>query len=104
MADGLLSDSVAAILPTRDGFLWVGTSAGLVRFDGVKFTPLTLSSFSTNSPVSVTALCEDTDGSLWIGTLQDGLFVLKAGQVSHFTPAQGLLDASVTSLDADKSD
>jgi ligand-binding sensor domain-containing protein/signal transduction histidine kinase len=103
-ADGLPADSVAAILPTRDGFLWVGTSAGLVRFDGVKFTPLTLTSFSTNSPVSVTALCEDTDGSLWIGTLQDGLFVLKAGQVSHFSPAQGLLDESVTSLDADKSD
>jgi ligand-binding sensor domain-containing protein/signal transduction histidine kinase len=90
-------------MQTRDGFLWVGTSAGLVRFDGVKFTPLPLSTNSTNSPVSITSLCEDTGGSLWIGTLQDGLFELKAGRISHFTPNQGLLDESVTSLDADKS-
>ena len=103
LADGLPSDSVAAILQTRGGFLWVGTSAGLVRFDGIKFTPLPLTAFPTNSPVSVTSLCEDTGGSLWIGTLQDGLFELKTGQVSHFTLSQGLLDDSVTSLDADKS-
>ena len=103
VADGLPADSVAAILQTRDGFLWVGTSAGLVRFDGVKFTPLSTTAFSTSSPVSVTALCEDAEGSLWIGTLQDGLFELKAGKLIHFTSGQGLLDDSVTSLDADKS-
>ncbi len=102
--DALPSDSVTAILPTRDGFLWVGTSAGLVRFDGVKFTPQALAAASTNSPVSVTSLCEDTSGGLWVGTLQDGLFELKAGQINRFTPSQGLLDESVTSLDADKSD
>ena len=37
-ADGLPSDSVTAIIQTRDGFIWVDTSAGLVWFDGVKFT------------------------------------------------------------------
>jgi ligand-binding sensor domain-containing protein/signal transduction histidine kinase len=103
IADGLPADSVAAILQTRDGFLWVGTSAGLARFDGVKFTPLPPAAFSMSNPVSVTSLCEDANGSLWIGTLQDGLFELRAGIISHFGPSQGLLDASVTSLDADKS-
>jgi ligand-binding sensor domain-containing protein len=34
-ADGLPSDSVTAIIQSRDGFLWVGTGSGLVRFDGV---------------------------------------------------------------------
>lgn len=102
VADGLSSDSVTAILQSRDGFLWVGTSAGLVRFDGVKFTPMPLAVVATNSPVSVTSLCEDSDGALWIGTQQDGLFQLIHGQVRHYTVSQGLLDDSVTSLEADK--
>ena len=38
VAEGLPSDSVTAIIQTRDGFMWIGTDAGLVRFDGVKFT------------------------------------------------------------------
>ena len=91
-ADGLPSDSVTAILQTRDGFLWVGTSAGLVRFDGVKFTTVKLTVPPQTTPVHVTALCEDEDGRLWIGTQQDGLFELAQGSVRHFTTEQGLLD------------
>lgn len=99
--DGLLSDSVTAIVQTRDGFLWVGTMAGLVWFDGVKFTPVKLESFTTNNPVRISALCEDSDGHLWIGTQQDGLFQLAQGRLQHFARQHGLLDDSVTSLAAD---
>src|SRR5882724_3589436 len=101
-ADGLQSDSVTAIIQTQDGFLWAGTSAGLVRFDGFKFTGVKLAVPSTNDPVYVTALCEDSDGHLWIGTKQNGLFQLAQGRVRRFTTGQGLLDDGVTSLAADK--
>lgn len=100
-ADGLPSDSVTAIIQTRDGFLWVGTSAGLVRFDGIKFIGLRLAALSTNAPVVVTALCEDSRGSLWIGTQQNGLFQLTQGSVRHYVSEDGLLDDNVTSLAAD---
>ncbi len=101
IADGLSSDLVTAILQTQDGFLWVGTGAGLVRFDGVKFSELTLAVSSNKSPVFVTALGEDSEGSLWIGTQQNGLFQLARGKVRHYTTQNGLLDDSVTSLEAD---
>jgi ligand-binding sensor domain-containing protein/signal transduction histidine kinase len=100
-ADGLPSDSVTAILQTRDGFLWVGTTAGLVRFDGVKFTGVELAVSFTNNPIRVTALCEDSDGRLWIGTQQNGLFQLSEGRAQHYTREQGLVDDNVTSLAAD---
>ena len=100
-ADGLPSDSVTAIIQTSDGFLWAGTSAGLVRFDGVTFTGVRLTDSTTNAPVSVTALCEDSDGHLWIGT-QNGLYQLANGTVRHFTTDRGLLDNGVTCLEADK--
>src|SRR5260370_17132008 len=60
-ADGLPSDSVTAIIQTRDGFLWVGTSSGLARFDGVKFTEVRLPISSPNHPPPITALCEATN-------------------------------------------
>src|SRR5277367_6464377 len=70
---GLPSDNVTAILQTHDGFLWIGTSSRLARFDGVKFTELREPDSWTNSMTGITALCEDSTGHLWIGTQQNGL-------------------------------
>jgi ligand-binding sensor domain-containing protein/signal transduction histidine kinase len=103
-ADGLPSESVTAIIQTHDGFLWVGTSAGLVRFDGVKFTELQLTASSTNKLIFVTALCEDSRGSLWIGTQHNGLFQLAEGKLRHYVAQDGLPDDNVTSLAADNHD
>ena len=100
--DGLASDSVTAILQTRDGFLWVGTAAGLVRFDGVAFTRVGLPDSATNNPVRITALCEASDGGLWVGTQANGLFELYRGSIRSFTSVNGLLDEGITSLAADK--
>jgi ligand-binding sensor domain-containing protein/signal transduction histidine kinase len=99
--DGLPSDSVTAVAQTQDGFLWVGTTAGLVWFDGVAFTKLPLTPALTNSPVYVTALCEDSFGHLWIGTQQSGVFQFAQGKLYHYGQAQGLVNDTVTSLAAD---
>jgi len=62
---GLPDDAVTAILQTRDGYLWIGTLGGLVRFDGMKFVPVTPVPFATKEALRVIALCEDTAGRLW---------------------------------------
>jgi len=98
---GLPADSVTAIIQTRDGFLWLGTSEGLFRFDGDKFTPVLLTGRAINNSLWVTALAEDARGHLWIGTQQDGLFKLAEGQIHQYTAPRHLLDSSVTSLAAD---
>jgi ligand-binding sensor domain-containing protein/signal transduction histidine kinase len=100
-ADGLPDGSVTVILQTTDGYLWVGTAAGLVRFDGVKFTKVPLPKVGFNRPVSVTSLCEDAFGFLWIGTEDQGIYSWKDGQRQHFGAAEGLLDDNVTSLTLD---
>jgi ligand-binding sensor domain-containing protein/signal transduction histidine kinase len=100
---GLPSDQVTTVFQTRDGFLWVGTSAGLVRFDGIKFTGIKLPVSSAEKLVGITALCEDSDGELWIGTQEDGLFRLARGQPRHLTVKDGLLDNAVTCLAMDKT-
>jgi ligand-binding sensor domain-containing protein len=70
-ADGLPQDSVRAIVQTRDGYLWLGTQAGLARFDGERFTVFD----HVNSPLKhdhVLSLCASQNGSLWIGMGDSG--------------------------------
>ena len=65
---GLPQNSVNAILQTRDGYLWLGTYQGLVRFDGQRFTVFQTGSTPELRSNRILALCEDQDGALWIGT------------------------------------
>lgn len=100
-AEGLPGDSVTAILQTRDGYLWIGTSAKLVRFDGIKFVAFPLPIADPNAPARITALCEDSNGKLWVGTQQDGVICLESDGSRYYRKGRGLLDDSVTSLAAD---
>ncbi|MEJ5237334.1 two-component regulator propeller domain-containing protein [Limisphaera sp. VF-2] len=80
--DGLPDRTVTAVLQTRDGYLWVGTPKGLVRFDGVRFVPVDLAGAEGSAPraVPVTVLCEDGLGRLWVGTQGEGLWCQEAQQ------------------------
>jgi ligand-binding sensor domain-containing protein/signal transduction histidine kinase len=77
--DGLPQNSVRTIVQTRDGYLWLGTWGGLARFDGVRFTIFNRANTPALRDSRITALAEDADGSLWIGTAAGGLIRLKAG-------------------------
>jgi signal transduction histidine kinase/ligand-binding sensor domain-containing protein len=65
--DRLPSDIVNVLLQTRDGFLWVGTSYGVARFDGRHFTTVRFSP-EIRARGLTTALAEGPDGALWAGT------------------------------------
>jgi ligand-binding sensor domain-containing protein len=65
--DGVITGAALAVTQTTDGYLWIGTRAGLVRFDGVRFVPWA-SPDGTQLPSSaVWYLLGARDGSLWIG-------------------------------------
>jgi signal transduction histidine kinase/ligand-binding sensor domain-containing protein len=64
--DGLSSNVVPAILQTREGFLWVGTRDGLLRFDGRHFTAVPFPQRASGA-VYVNTLAEGPDGDVWIG-------------------------------------
>lgn len=68
--DGLPENTGQAILQDKDGFLWIGTQNGLVRYDGYEFIifqnqPDDSTSLSNNF---IQSLFEDRDGYLWVGT------------------------------------
>ncbi len=98
---GLPDDSVTAVLQTRDGYLWVGTSAGLARFDGLKFTVMSPQDWKSNAPICVTALCEDSKDRLWIGTQDSGLLCFENGVVNSRSNLDGLLAKTINSIAED---
>src|SRR5262245_38773116 len=64
---GLPSPVVYAIQEDAQGYLWLGTALGLVRFDGSEFVKWSTDGKTALTPGSVTALASARDGSLWIG-------------------------------------
>jgi signal transduction histidine kinase/ligand-binding sensor domain-containing protein len=57
---------VNGIAQTTDGYLWIGTDRGLIRFDGFNFRPVSLTSIAIASNVSILQLLTDAGGKLWI--------------------------------------
>jgi signal transduction histidine kinase/ligand-binding sensor domain-containing protein len=100
MESGLPQNTVQALAQTRDGFVWVGTEAGLARFDGVNFEVFDRNSTPALPGNAIRCLLAGADGSLWIGT-SEGLAVWKDGAVRVFTTSDGLPGNSVNALSLD---
>lgn len=98
-ADGLPQNSVNALRQTRDGFLWIGTSGGLARFDGIQFQKFGLQDGLRS--VHISELVEDRGGRLWIGTTGGGISYWEKGRFHSFGPEEGFpAGADVVSLAA----
>lgn len=63
---GFPGGAVNGIAQTGDGYLWIGTDRGLIRFDGFNFRPVSLTSITTAPNVSMLQLLTDAQGTLWI--------------------------------------
>ncbi len=70
---GLPQDAVQSILQTRDGYIWLGTQEGLVRFNGVEFRVFNRGNTPDLRHDDIRAMFEDSDGVLWLGTYGGGL-------------------------------
>ena len=94
---------VRAIRQTADGYLWLGTEAGLYRFDGLRFVLWTSSFGEQLASASVWSLCAGRDGSLWIGLGSSGISRLRNGHLENFAPTDGVPSGGVLSIVEDKN-
>jgi ligand-binding sensor domain-containing protein/signal transduction histidine kinase len=81
--NGFLNGAVYSIAQTSDGYLWLGTQSGVVRFDGVRAVPLVLPPGQELPSTAVGALLAARDGTLWIGTI-DGLASWNNGRLTEY--------------------
>jgi ligand-binding sensor domain-containing protein/signal transduction histidine kinase len=82
--EGLPQNSVISVIQTKDGYLWLGTLNGLVRFDGNHFTVFNEYNTPGLNSDRIVYLFEDSHTNLWIGTDTGTVAMAKDGRITDF--------------------
>ncbi len=96
--NGLPTSEANAIAQTAEGFIWIGSYAGLIRYDGSSFERVSPSSGIAN----VRCLFVDSRDRLWIGTNDSGVFTMVKGSHQNWGREQGLRSVSVRAITEDE--
>src|SRR6266480_3234800 len=86
--DGFFKGQITAIAQTPDGYLWLGTEFGLLRFDGVRAVPWQPPADQHLPSDYIISLLVARDGTLWIGTSR-GLAGWKEGKLTTYAELAG---------------
>src|SRR5271156_5084834 len=95
LQDGLPEQVVQAFAQTADRYLWIGTTGGLVRFDGERFLTFDRENTPAFSDNNVFCLTVARDNTLWIGMEGGGLIRYRDGAFQAFAGKDGLTNAFV---------
>ena len=96
-SNGLPTSEANDIAQTSEGFIWIGSYSGLVRYDGNTFERID----STTGITSVVCLLVDSRDRLWIGTNDNGLAMLERGEFTIWKEADGLGSTKICCLEED---
>lgn len=97
--NGLPTSEANAIAETKEGFLWIGSYSGLIRYDGNTFERMD----SSLGIASVVSLFVDSKDRLWIGTNDSGVGVMKQGKITMYNKEDGLSSLYVLDILEDDS-
>jgi signal transduction histidine kinase/ligand-binding sensor domain-containing protein len=92
---------ISALAQTEDGYLWIGSTRGLFRFDGVKFEEYKPQSGVELPSHSIYSLKATPDGGLWIAFRPSGTGFLKDGSLTVFTRPEEMPDSPIHSFARD---
>ena len=102
--DGLPGNSISGVAQSPDGYLWVGTNGGPMRFNGTEFQTLPLRDLPGLSEIpsrQVRAMFLDRRGDLWLSTERGPVIRLGDDAYQTFTNEDGILKRTVTSMTDD---
>lgn len=96
---GLPTSEANAIAETSDGFIWIGSYAGLIRYDGNTFERMD----STGGLTSIKCLYVDSRDRLWIGTNDNGVAVMERGELKMWGKLDGMKSAHTRAITEDEN-
>lgn len=100
--DGLPANNITGVAQGHDGYIWVSTNAGTIRFNGHRFDPLPLRDIPDLPSRQVHVTLVDQSDNLWLGLERGPL--LSIGRNSHklFDPSNGLFPNRTLGITEDK--
>ncbi|MGA3284798.1 MAG: two-component regulator propeller domain-containing protein [Verrucomicrobiota bacterium] len=101
--EGLPQSSVISVIQARDGYLWLGTLNGLVRFDGNRFTVFDEENTPGLNSDRIIYLFEDGRTNLWIGTDTTGVGLVQDGKIKNFEIGRAGQEGKLTSVCEDST-
>ena len=90
--------AVISIAQTRDGYLWLGTPDGLIRFDGVRFATFNEGNTPGLQSGGVVKVFEDAHTNLWIGTENGDVLLVKEGKVEQIRVGRGTREGRLMAI------
>lgn len=99
--EGLPDSDITSIVQTRDGYLWIGTGSGLVRFDGVRFVPFSAISGVGLDSCGVSKLFVARGGTLWVGLKDGHLFSWKSDTVHNYSVGNTSFNRAIVAMAQD---
>jgi ligand-binding sensor domain-containing protein len=100
---GFLGGTVYAICQSDDGYLWIGTERGLVRFDGINFSLIQQPTPASPSIGAVRGLVADGAGDLWVRLDGPHLLLYRDGKFQDVFSGAGLNESAFTAMAEDQS-
>ncbi len=100
--EGSVMPGVEAVAQTSDGYLWLGTAQGLIRFDGLRFIPWTPPAGEQLPSQAIKSLTASAGGGLWIGT-QSGIGRLRDGHLVPYAAGNGLAGQTIVTMLEDRA-
>jgi len=94
--------AVITITQTRDGYLWLGTPDGLLRFDGARFTSFNEANTPGLKSGGVVKLFEDSRTNLWIGTENGDVLLVNEGKVQPIQVGRGTREGRLMAICEDR--
>lgn len=97
--NGLPTSDANCIFSASDGYIYIGSYSGIVRYDGTTFERLDSSKGLANGK----CIFEDNAGRLWVGTNDNGVVVLEdnGSKTTHFTYKKGIPSSSIRAFAQD---
>ena len=92
--NGLPTSEANAIAETSDGFLWIGSYSGLIRYDGNTFLRMD----STTGIASVVCLYVDSKDRLWVGTNDAGVAVIERNKTRYYRMKDGMTSDTIRGI------
>ncbi|MCR5440580.1 MAG: response regulator [Lachnospiraceae bacterium] len=96
-SNGLPTSDANYILCSSDGYVWIGSYSGIIRYDGSNFVRMDTSGGLTSGR----GLFEDSLHRIWVATNDNGVVLLEGEESTHFTYKDGLPSSSVRCFEED---